>query len=103
MPGRSRSVLLPMDDRVAGRTPAGADAAARPDHRPAGTALNRSAAHRPVRLLARCGTVAGTVERGARRGADWLLVSGAGVVLGLLFFCVSLTPSLLPRSWFAQG
>ncbi|HEY6794292.1 MAG TPA: alpha/beta-hydrolase family protein [Kineosporiaceae bacterium] len=29
--------------------------------------------------------------------------SRGGVVVGLLFFCISLTPSLLPRTWLAQS
>ena len=29
--------------------------------------------------------------------------SRGGVVVGLLFFCTSLTPTLLPRTWLAQG
>jgi len=33
----------------------------------------------------------------------WRSLSGFGLLLGTLFFCAALTPSLLPRSTLSQG
>ena len=38
------------------------------------------------------------VDRAPRPGLDF-----AGTALGIAFFCLSLTPSLLPRPWYVQG
>src|SRR5512134_884128 len=50
------------------------------------------------------------LRRGAERvvhatgtGYRWLRPRPTGVTIGVLFFCTSLTPSLLPRPWLAQG
>jgi uncharacterized membrane protein len=46
---------------------------------------------------------AGRVVRATRTGYRWLRPRPTGVTIGVLFFCTSLTPSLLPRPWLAQG
>lgn len=38
-----------------------------------------------------------------QRFAAWLHLDFSGIVGGLIFFCLSLTPSLLPRGYFLQG
>ncbi|MDQ1288138.1 MAG: hypothetical protein QG622_1703 [Actinomycetota bacterium] len=49
----------------------------------------------------------GGVRRRARHAAEaayfWLRPRPTGSVVGLLFFCMSVTPSLIPRPWLAQG
>ncbi|HEX2810537.1 MAG TPA: alpha/beta-hydrolase family protein [Kineosporiaceae bacterium] len=93
-----------MDHRVGDQPPADAEAASEPAVGRAGTLIARPPAQEPLRSLgSRCRTLPGAAERLLTRAADWLLVSGPGVVIGVLFFCVSLTPSLLPRTWLAQG
>ena len=52
-----------------------------------------------ARLARRRARVAGEVTRRVVRARP----SRGGIVVGLLFFCTSLTPSLLPRTWLAQG
>ncbi|WP_248964163.1 alpha/beta hydrolase [Sphaerisporangium perillae] len=46
--------------------------------------------------------IGGPVGNGGR-GRIALRLDMAGSILATIFFCLSLTPSLLPRSWFLQG
>jgi uncharacterized membrane protein len=41
--------------------------------------------------------------RAVQTAYHWLRPRPTGVTFGTLFFCTSLTPSLLPRPWLAQG
>jgi uncharacterized membrane protein len=93
-----------MDQQVGAQPPAGADAASEPVRRSAGTVpVGTRVPGASRRLAIRCRGLPGAAERLLARAAGWLLVSGAGVVIGVLFCCLSLTPSLLPRTWLAQG
>jgi len=51
-------------------------------------------------------TFVGTIGRWYRPEAHYVVRRGldlGGLAVGLVFFCLSLTPSLLPRSWVLQG
>jgi uncharacterized membrane protein len=48
-------------------------------------------------------TGARRLGRATRTAYLWLRPRPTGVTIGALFFCTSLTPSLLPRPWLAQG
>src|SRR4051794_16286331 len=67
--------------------------------RQSGAALGRLSAEWGVWVVRRPLDVEGQVRRWLVRA----LPSRGGAVVGLLFFCTSLTPSLLPRTWLAQA
>src|SRR4051794_34798311 len=52
------------------------------------------------------GTLTGSLTAASavlRRGVAALRTDQTGLVVSVLFVCLSLTPSLLPRTWLAQG
>jgi uncharacterized membrane protein len=67
--------------------------------RASGAALGRWSADWGAWVVRRPVDVEGQVRRWLVRA----LPSRSGAVVGLLFFCTSLTPSLLPRTWLAQA
>lgn len=66
------------------------------------TVPQATAIPRPVRAVLRP-VIAGARWMGRRLRRYTATLSVGGMIMALLFFCFSMTPSLLPRAWYMQG